>query len=90
MKKKFISATLTGMPPMLAVPAIAASFSPVSACAAAGVRELTLEVRVSNDAAQALYRAYGFRLAGLRPGYYRYPEEDALLMTRPIPPGPPA
>lgn len=56
------------------------------ACRDAGVRDLTLEVRVSNDAAQALYRAYGFRLAGLRPGYYRQPEEDALLMTRALEP----
>ncbi len=58
----------------------------LAACAAARVRELTLEVRVSNDAAQALYRAYGFRLSGLRPGYYRRPEEDALLMTRRVGP----
>lgn len=62
----------------------------IAACEAADVRELSLEVRVSNDAAQALYRAYGFRLAGLRPGYYRYPEEDALLMTRVLGPGAPA
>jgi tRNA threonylcarbamoyladenosine biosynthesis protein TsaB len=41
---------------------------------------LTLEVRASNDAAQALYRAYGFRLAGLRRGYYRDTGEDALIM----------
>jgi ribosomal-protein-alanine N-acetyltransferase len=54
----------------------------LAACERAGVSELTLEVRVSNDGAQALYRGYGFRLAGLRPGYYRHPEEDALLMTR--------
>ncbi len=56
----------------------------LAACEAAGVRELTLEVRVSNDAAQALYRAYGFRLAGLRPGYYQHPEEDAVLMRRAV------
>lgn len=49
-----------------------------------GVRDVTLEVRVSNDAAQALYRAYGFRLAGLRRGYYQHPPEDALLMTAPL------
>lgn len=47
-----------------------------------GARRLSLEVRVSNDAAQALYRAYGFRLAGLRRGYYRQPDEDALVMAR--------
>jgi len=54
----------------------------IAASADAGARELALEVRVSNDAAQALYRGYGFRLAGLRRGYYRYPEEDALVMAR--------
>jgi len=35
MKKKFITAQLTGIPPMVALPAMAASFSPVSFCAAA-------------------------------------------------------
>lgn len=52
--------------------------------ASRGVREVTLEVRVSNDAAQGLYRGYGFRLAGLRRGYYRQPPEDALVMTAPL------
>jgi ribosomal-protein-alanine N-acetyltransferase len=45
-----------------------------------GVESLTLEVRASNDPGQALYRAHGFRLAGLRRGYYRDTGEDALLM----------
>ena len=53
-------------------------------CRARGVRELGLEVRVSNAAAQALYRTHGFRLVGLRRGYYRRPEEDALLMAREV------
>ncbi len=44
------------------------------------VESLTLEVRVSNSAAQALYRAHGFRLAGVRRGYYRDTGEDALVM----------
>jgi ribosomal-protein-alanine N-acetyltransferase len=48
---------------------------------AAGAANLTLEVRVSNFAAQALYRAVGFRLAGLRRGYYRDTGEDALTMA---------
>ncbi len=48
---------------------------------AAGAVSLTLEVRVSNFAAQALYRAFGFRLAGLRRGYYRDTGEDALIMA---------
>jgi tRNA threonylcarbamoyl adenosine modification protein YeaZ/ribosomal-protein-alanine acetyltransferase len=45
-----------------------------------GIRSLVLEVRVSNFAAQALYRAQGFRLAGLRRGYYRDTGEDGLIM----------
>jgi tRNA threonylcarbamoyladenosine biosynthesis protein TsaB len=52
--------------------------------AAARQREtdaITLEVRVSNDGAQALYEAHGFRLAGLRRGYYRDTGEDALILT---------
>jgi len=47
---------------------------------AIGVEDITLEVRVSNFAAQWLYRAHGFRLAGLRRGYYRDTGEDALVM----------
>ncbi len=46
------------------------------------IRSLALEVRVSNFAAQTLYRAHGFRLAGLRRGYYRDTGEDALIMER--------
>jgi ribosomal-protein-alanine N-acetyltransferase len=45
-----------------------------------GIDSLSLEVRVSNFAAQGLYRALGFGLAGLRRGYYRDTGEDALIM----------
>ena len=45
-----------------------------------GVETLSLEVRVSNFAAQGLYRTLGFGLAGLRRGYYRDTGEDALIM----------
>jgi ribosomal-protein-alanine N-acetyltransferase len=44
--------------------------------------ELILEVRASNDAAQSLYRAAGFQFVGRRPGYYSFPQEDALLFRR--------
>jgi tRNA threonylcarbamoyladenosine biosynthesis protein TsaB len=54
----------------------------VDTCQARGIRELQLEVRVSNAAAQGLYRSLGFGLTGLRRNYYRAPEEDALLMGR--------
>jgi ribosomal-protein-alanine N-acetyltransferase len=42
----------------------------------------TLEVRVSNAAAIALYESYGFRSAGVRPRYYTDNGEDAIVMWR--------
>lgn len=39
-----------------------------------------LEVRASNDAAQAFYRALGFTVWHRRPNYYSEPVEDALIM----------
>lgn len=44
----------------------------------AGGRHLTLEVRVSNIAAQRLYERFGFSPVGKRKDYYR--DEDALVM----------
>jgi len=43
-------------------------------------RNLTLEVRVSNEPAQAMYRQFGFKPAGIRKGYYQETNEDALVM----------
>jgi ribosomal-protein-alanine N-acetyltransferase len=40
----------------------------------------TLEVRVSNGPAIAMYEQLGFRSAGVRPRYYRDNGEDALIM----------
>jgi [ribosomal protein S18]-alanine N-acetyltransferase len=48
-----------------------------------GARRLTLEVRPSNDAAQKLYRSFGFDVVGRRPAYYTDDGEDALIMTTP-------
>ena len=42
---------------------------------------VTLEVRVSNKEAQALYRKYRFQKVGIRRGYYSDNGEDAVLMT---------
>lgn len=45
---------------------------------ALGASHLTLELRVSNDAARALYEKFGFTPVGVRPRYYG--DEDALVM----------
>jgi len=42
---------------------------------------LTLEVRVSNLEAQALYQKFGFRRLGIRRSYYTDNREDAVLMS---------
>lgn len=44
-------------------------------------RVVTLEVRASNFAAQALYEKYGFTKVGLRQGYYTDNREDAVIMS---------
>lgn len=44
-----------------------------------GVEALSLEVRVSNHAAQDLYRRFGFAPAGVRPRYYEG-VDDAIVM----------
>ncbi len=43
----------------------------------------TLEVRVSNHQAIAMYERFGFRSAGVRPRYYHDNGEDALVMWLP-------
>jgi len=48
-----------------------------------GVSVCTLEVRVSNVRAQALYRKLGFQEEGRRLRYYQDNGEDALLMATP-------
>ncbi len=45
-----------------------------------GIIYWTLEVRVSNIAAVKLYEKVGFTSAGIRPGYYEKPKEDANIM----------
>lgn len=42
---------------------------------------ITLEVRLSNTAAQELYQKYGFTKRGVRGGYYTDNREDAVIMT---------
>ncbi|MDP8929456.1 MAG: ribosomal protein S18-alanine N-acetyltransferase [Actinomycetota bacterium] len=45
-----------------------------------GMEAASLEVRVGNNAAQALYRRFGFAPVGVRPRYYEDTNEDALIM----------
>lgn len=45
-----------------------------------GASWMTLEVRESNTAAQALYRKYGFTTVSTRRGYYSDNNENALVM----------
>ncbi len=47
---------------------------------AAGATALTLEVRLSNVAAQRLYRWFGFAPVGIRKDYYARSHEDGLVM----------
>lgn len=47
---------------------------------ARGIASVTLEVRVSNAAAIALYEKFGFVVVGKRPRFYTQPTEDALIM----------
>lgn len=45
-----------------------------------GAATMTLEVRVSNEVAQSLYRKLGFLNGGIRKRYYPDNQEDALVM----------
>jgi ribosomal-protein-alanine acetyltransferase len=54
----------------------------VDARVAADARDVTLEVRPSNEAAIALYRSRGFESVGRRPRYYDDNGEDAIIMLR--------
>jgi ribosomal-protein-alanine N-acetyltransferase len=47
-----------------------------------GARRATLEVRRSNEIARRLYERFGFTVGGVRRGYYRDPDEDALILWR--------
>ncbi len=54
----------------------------VEAIRTRGSRQLTLEVRESNDKARALYAKLGFVQVGRRPNYYRSPREAALILRK--------
>ncbi|MEO0495345.1 MAG: ribosomal protein S18-alanine N-acetyltransferase [Actinomycetota bacterium] len=48
--------------------------------AAAGATAATLEVRAADRATHRVYARLGFAPAGIRPGYYSAPTDDALIM----------
>ncbi len=47
---------------------------------ARGITSLTLEVRISNEAALRLYESLGFVRSGVRKDFYTKPKEDAVIM----------
>ncbi|WP_027339452.1 ribosomal protein S18-alanine N-acetyltransferase [Halonatronum saccharophilum] len=47
-----------------------------------GIKRATLEVRVSNEKAQALYLKENFREFGIRKNYYSDNKEDAVIMWK--------
>lgn len=47
-----------------------------------GANSITLEVRASNKAAQALYKKCGYESWGIRPNYYTDNNEDAIIMWK--------
>lgn len=47
-----------------------------------GLAAMTLEVRVSNEAAIKLYEKMGFKSVGIRPKYYSDNNEDAIIMWK--------
>ena len=55
----------------------------VEAALANGQESVTLEVRRSNESAQALYEKFRFLKVGVRRKYYTDNKEDALIMTTP-------
>jgi tRNA threonylcarbamoyladenosine biosynthesis protein TsaB len=49
-----------------------------------GVSRVFLEVRESNEVGLAFYEKHGFSKVGRREGYYRDPEEAAIVMERKV------
>lgn len=52
----------------------------IQLCNELAVKLMTLEVRVSNEVAQNMYRKLGFQDGGIRKNYYTDDREDALVM----------
>jgi len=47
-----------------------------------GLEDLFLEVRTKNLPARSLYLSYGFAEVGVRRGYYKNPDDDAIIMVK--------
>ena len=58
----------------------------LDAAAQQGIEAVYLEVRDSNDRARRLYQSRGFEEVGRRRGYYRHPDEDAIVLRRSLSP----
>lgn len=54
----------------------------IDKCDELKIKDVTLEVRVSNETAIKLYESFGFVSEGIRPGFYEKPIEDAMIMWR--------
>ena len=54
----------------------------IELCKQERISSITLEVRVSNKAAQNLYKKHGFIEAGIRKNYYADTKEDAIIMWK--------
>ena len=53
-------------------------------CEKIGINNLTLEVRLSNTPAIKLYENHGFKILGIRKGFYANPVEDAYIMQKKV------
>ena len=53
-------------------------------CRQLGILYQTLEVRVTNMPARKLYQKAGFYSAGIRPGFYERPREDADILWKEV------
>lgn len=56
----------------------------IQLCIDRDIKSITLEVRKSNEVAKGLYKKYGFKECGIRPGYYTDNNEDAIIMWKTI------
>ena len=56
----------------------------LAGAAGRGARRVFLEVRESNSVAIAFYQQLGFAECGRRPRYYSSPDEDGVVLSRPV------